>query len=345
MESNMWKSKRTIVIIVIFIALILINIGVFAYKYSSVDKNPFDTGNEKYINLTVSQGESFYSVLDKLKQEGILKSPFLTKIYLKLHSFDGSIKPGYYEIPSNSTLEKFVTTLENGDIASYKVTIPEGYDISQIADKLAQMGIVSKEAFLTAVKNYPLPSYIKPNPERRYNLEGFLYPDTYNIPKTADANQIISMMLNRFQEVMQQVQKQTGVNIPESDYEKYVTIASMIEKEARTDEDRELVSSVIYNRLEKGMQLQLDATVLYALGRHQDIVYYKDLKIQSPYNTYYVPGLPIGPIASPGIESLIAAVKPAKTDYLYYILTGNGSHYFTNNYADFQKKKVELIGN
>lgn len=342
MESKMWKSTRTIVII--FVVLVLINIAVFAVKYTSISENPFDTGTNKYINLTVSQGESFYSVLDNLKQENILKSPFLTKVYFKLNSFKGGIKPGYYEIPSNTSLGKFIEILENGDIASYKVTIPEGYDINQIADKLAQMGIVSKEAFLTAVKNYPLPSYIKPNPERRYNLEGFLYPDTYNIPKTADANQIISMMLNRFQEVMVQVQKETGVNVPEADYEKYVTVASMIEKEARTDQDRELVSSVIYNRIAKGMKLQIDATVLYALGKHQNIVYYKDLKVPSPYNTYYVTGLPIGPIASPGIESLIAAVKPAKTDYLYYILTANGSHYFTNNYQDFENKKAELIG-
>lgn len=343
MGAKLWKSKKAIIIIII--ALVVINIGVFGFGYYSMTKNPFNGESGKYINLTVSQGESFYSVLDNLKQENILKSSTFTKIYLKLHSFDGSIKPGYYEIPTNSTLGQFVKMVEEGDVASYKVTIPEGFDVEQIADRLSQMGIVSKSAFLTAVKNYPLPSYIKPNPERTYNLEGFLYPDTYNIPKTADANQIISMMLNQFQTAMQEVQKQTGVKIPEADYEKYVTIASMIEGEANTQQNRELVSSVIYNRLAIEMPLQLDATVLYALGEHKSVVTYNDLKVKSPYNTYYVKGLPVGAICNPGIDCLAAAVKPAKTDYLYYILTGNGQEYFTNNYQDFLQKKQEIIGN
>ncbi|MGL5615629.1 MAG: endolytic transglycosylase MltG [Sarcina sp.] len=342
MKGNLWKSTKKIIIILV--TLVVIIIGFFSYKYISVTKNPFNGTSEKNISLTISQGESFYSVLDKLKTEGILKSPLITKIYLKLHSFNGSIKPGEYEIPIDSTLEKFVSMVENGDTANYRVTFPEGYTVEQIAEKLSEMGIVNKEEFLTAVKNYPLPSFIKANSERRYNLEGFLYPDTYEIPRNYDSNQIITMMLNRFKEVMLKVQKDTGVNIPESDYEKYVNIAAMIEREASSNENRALVSSVIYNRLKIGMPLQIDATVLYALGEHKNIVTYKDLEVKSPYNTYEVKGLPVGPICNPGIESLIAAVKPATTDYIYYILTPDHS-YFTNNYQDFLKKKNEIIGN
>ena len=131
--------------------------------------------------------------------------------------------------------------------------------------------------------------------------------------------------------------------VEEDDYEKYATIGSIIEKEASTDEDRSLVSSVIYNRLKSDMLLQIDATVVYALGNPKiNIVTYKDLQVDSPYNTYLNKGLTIGPICNPGKESLLAAIKPDNTDYLYYVLTENGSHFFTNNYQDFLKKKEEL---
>lgn len=340
--SGLWKRKKPAIIIVLIIAILFISAAsVLVFKYNSTKNEPFKT-TDKVMDIKVSEGESLYSVLDKLKNENVLKSPLFTKLYLKINGSTQSIKPGDYEIPANITLKKFLDMLVDGKVAGYKVTFPEGFTIEQIADRLASDGIIQKDVFLNAVKSYPLPNYITPNPEKRYNLEGFLYPDTYEISKGATADNIISMMLNKFEEVMKKAQKDTGVNISEKDYEKYVTIASMIEKEAATDEDRELVSSVIYNRLEKGMQIQVDATVLYALGHHKDKVYLKDLKTKSPYNTYYIPALPIGPIANPGIESIEAALKPAKTNYLYYLLAVGKEHYFTDNYADFEKAKKEL---
>lgn len=338
--NGVWKSKKMIALLIVVIIGTAV-LGVCAFKYNSTENKPFNT-TEKTFDLKVQQGESLNTVLDELKSKNLLSSPFFTKIYLKLHSSSENIKPGNYQVESNMDLKSFIDMLVKGSVASYKVTFPEGYTIEQMADTLAKDGIVQKDVFLDAVKNYPLPSYITPNPERRYNLEGFLYPDTYYIPKTATANDIISMMLNKFQEVMKQAEKATGVNVPEQDYQKYITIASMIEEEANTQEDRYLVSSVIYNRLAKGMPLQLDATVLYAMGHHQDKVYFKNLKVDSPYNTYVVKGLPVGAISNPGIESIEAALKPAKTDYLYYILGEGNKHYFTNNYEDFLKAKKDL---
>lgn len=339
--NKLWKTKKPLIIIMIIVILFVGALGILAINYNSTKNNPFKT-TDKIFNIKVSEGESLYSVFDELKDKNVLKNPILTKLYLKVNGFNQNIKPGDYEIPANITLNNFLNMLVQGKVAGYKVTFPEGFNIEQIVDRLTSEGIVQKDVFLAAVKNYPLPSYITANPEKRYNLEGFLYPDTYEIPKGATADDIISMMLNKFQEVMKKAQKDTGVNIPEKDYEKYVTIASMIEKEAATDEDRELVSSVIYNRLEKGMPIQVDATVLYALGRHKDKVYLKDLQMKSPYNTYYIPALPIGPIANPGIKSIEAALKPAKTNYLYYLLAVGKEHYFTDNYADFEKAKKEL---
>ena len=151
------------------------------------------------------------------------------------------------------------------------------------------------------------------------------------------------MMLNRFEGVISEIQSELGITIPKEEYEKYVIVASMVEKEARDDSERAEIASVIYNRLQKGMPLQIDATVLYALGEHKDTLLYKDLKVDSPYNTYKIKGLPVGPICNPGKPSLLAAIKPAKTDYIYYLLNpSNNKHYFTNNYEDFLAKKKEF---
>ncbi|MGL4761492.1 MAG: endolytic transglycosylase MltG [Sarcina sp.] len=330
------KSKIILAIILVVVIIIAI-IGVFTFKYTENKKSPFST-TDKVLDINVQKGESLYTVLEQLGSKGIVKDKFLNKVYLKLNPSETDIKPGDYEIPENTTLDGFVNMLVKGEVATYKVTFPEGFTIQQMANKLQEQGIMKASVFIDAVKKYPLPSYITPNSERRYNLEGFLYPDTYNIPKTANANDIISMMLNQFQKEMVEAQEQTGVKISESEYQKYVTIASMIEGEASTKEDRAKVSSVIYNRLKIHMPLQLDATVLYAMGEHKDVVYNKYLQIDSPYNTYKVQGLPVGAICNPGIEALEAALKPAKTDYLYYVLNpGSDQHFFTNSYAEFSK--------
>ena len=160
----------------------------------------------------------------------------------------------------------------------------------------------------------------------------------YGILKVEDAVK----MLERFNTAIKEIEKENNIVIKNEDIDKIITIASMIEKEASEDIDRPLISSVIYNRLEKGMKLQLDATVLYAYGYHKDKLYYKDLEIESPYNTYLYKGLPIGPISNPGAPSIIAALKPENTDYLFYVLESDNKHYFTNNDEDFMKKQEEL---
>ncbi|WP_297519538.1 endolytic transglycosylase MltG [uncultured Clostridium sp.] len=329
-----FKSKITLAIILIVVIIIAI-LGVFTFKYTENKKSPFST-TDKVLDINVQKGEYLYTVLDQLEAKGIIKNSFLTKVYLKLNPSETDIKPGDYEIPGNINLDGFVNMLVKGEVATYKITFPEGFTIQKMADRLQDQGIMKASVFIDAVKNYPLPSYIKPSSERRYNLEGFLYPDTYNIPKTATADDIISMMLNQFQKEMLIAQQEAGVKINEDQYQKYVTIASMIEGEASTKEDRAKVASVIYNRLAIHMPLQLDATVLYAMGEHKSVVYNKYLEIDSPYNTYKVPGLPIGAICSPGVDALEAALKPAKTDYLYYVLNpGSDQHFFTKSYAEF----------
>lgn len=333
--------SKTGIILITFLVVVLIAIAVVSGKYISTVNKPLST-NEEEITLSVNEGDSLYGVFNKLNDNNIMKDQLFAKVYLKLHNVDGNIKAGTYKFNSDISLSNLIYTLQNGLVESNKITFPEGYSIEDIANRLDENDIVKKDEFLEAVKNYPMPSYVKQDENKRYNLEGYLFPDTYSFNIGITANEIISIMINRFEQVMVEVQTETGVSIPEQEYERYVNMAAMIEKEARVDEDRPLVSSVIYNRLEKGMPLQLDATILYSLGQHKQVVTYKDLEVDSPYNTYKNKDLPIGPIASPGKPSLIAAVVPEKTDYLFYLLAKDNKHYFTNNYDDFLKKKKEL---
>jgi UPF0755 protein len=335
------KNKPFKKLIILFIVFIMGLIFIISYK--KVIEKPLKS-DENTILIEVQQGEGFNDILNKLDKENRLYSKLLVKVKLAMDKKDVKLREGIYEVDTNSTLENLINSLETetGDQALVKLTIPEGYSIEDIANVLEGKDICTKEEFIKAVKNYELPSFVKVNDKKRYNLEGFLYPDTYLIEKNHNANDIIKIMLNRFEEVLEEVKEETKVDIKDDDVEKIINIASLIEKEAGVQEDRPLISSVIYNRLDKDMKLQLDAAVIYALGYRVDTVLNKHLEMDSPYNVYKYKGLPIGPIANPGIDCIKAALSPAKTDYLYYILQTDSSHYFTNNYDDFLKKKKEL---
>ncbi|MVX65612.1 endolytic transglycosylase MltG [Clostridium chromiireducens] len=338
---NKYKPFRKLMLLFIFF---LFSISVlFVISYNKVIENPLKS-NESKIIIEINQGEGFYEVLNDLDKDNKLNNKFLIKLNLAIDKRKIELVEGIYEIDTNTTLENLINSLENkaGDMDLVKLTIPEGYSVEDIAKTVEEKGICTKEEFLKAVNNYELPSYIKADKKKRYNLEGFLYPDTYLIEKSSDADTIIKLMIDRFEDVLNRVKDENKIDIKNEDIEKIVTVASIIEKEARIPKDRPLISSVIYNRLEKNMKLQIDAAVIYALGYHVDVVLNKHLEIDSPYNIYKYNGLPIGPISNPGIECIKAALIPEKTDYLYYILQGDGSHYFTNNYDEFLKKKKEL---
>lgn len=329
--------------IMLFMFFLFVTGLVFVISYQRVIDKPLKSNEDKII-IEVDQGEGFYDILNKLDKENKLTNKLLLKVKLTIDKVDVKLREGIYEVDANTNLNQLIESLENeeNDKGLIKLTIPEGYSIEDIAAEVEEKGICSKDEFLVAVKNYELPNFVKSNDKKKYNLEGFLYPDTYLIEKGSDANLIIKLMLKRFEEVLKQLKDETEFDIKDEDVEKIINIASLIEKEARVKNDRPLISSVIYNRLEKDMKLQLDAAVIYALGYHVDLVLNKHLEIDSPYNIYKYKGLPIGPIANPGIDCIRAALSPEKTDYLYYILEEDGSHYFTNNYDDFLKKKKEL---
>ncbi|GKX66614.1 endolytic transglycosylase MltG [Inconstantimicrobium mannanitabidum] len=334
------RKRISIIAVCVVVCLAIIFSGVYIFYIRAVN-HPLKS-NEQTVNIEVTDGDSLYAVLSRLSNKNNLSNLYFIKYYIKKNNLNVAIKPGSYKVLTETSLEKLIKLLQTGGGEKKKITIPEGFTIDDIAKKLDKQGIVTKDKFLEAVKKYSLPSYIKSNKNKRYNLEGFLFPDTYYIEKDDTAEDIIDKMLGRFQEVMSQIANETGITVNEADYEKIINIASIIEEEARGEEDRPLISSVINNRLEKNMKLQIDATVIYAIGHHKDVLLNSDLLIDSPYNVYKYEGLPVGPIANPGKQSIIAALRPNKTDYIYYVWNDKQKkHVFSKDYNKFLKDKKE----
>ena len=325
------KKARIFLILIFIVAVIAI--------FKSTINSPLKISDSEVV--TVEEGDSFYSIINKLSSEKKIKSPLIIKMYTKLTGLNLEIIPGSHILDKDMTVKELVETLKSIDnLNTVTVTIPEGFNIEDIAGRLEEEGVCTKDEFLNAVKSYSLPSYVKDNPDKRYNLEGFLFPDTYKFEIGVEPEYIIETMINRFEEVWKDITK--DITITEEEVEKVINVASIIEKEARVDEDRPLIASVIYNRLNQDMPLQIDATVIYAHGYYIESVRNRHLAIESKYNTYLHKGLPVGPICNPGAPSIEAALNPESTDYLFYLLAGDHEHYFTNNYDDFLKKKEEL---
>lgn len=327
------KTGRTLIILLLIIIIAL------ASMFISTIKKPLKLSDSEVVN--VQDGDSFYSIINRLSNEKKIKSPFIIKIYTKLTGLNLEVIPGNHTLDKSMSINEIVETLKDtSNTNAITVTIPEGFNVEDIAARLEEKGICTKDEFLNAVKSYPLPSYVKDNSDKRYNLEGFLFPDTYNFEIGVQPEYIIEAMINRFEEVWGEITE--GLDIKEDDIENIINVASIIEKEARVDEDRPLIASVIYNRLEQDMPLQIDATVIYAHGYYIESVRNRHLAIESKYNTYLHKGLPVGPICNPGAPSIKAALNPDNTNYLFYLLASDDEHYFTDNYDDFLKKKEEL---
>jgi len=324
----------------ILISIVLIVISGLFVMYSKIINNPISV--DKDINIEVQEGDTFYGILNSLNNDNLIKGIPFIKTYIMINGIEVDVKPGTYNIEKDITLKELIEKLNEDPMDYISFTVPEGYTIEDIAKKLDDENIITKEEFINAVENFNLPSYVKEDIKKKYNLEGYLFPDTYNLREEYTAEDIIRIMLDRFELALSTAIEETGVEINDDDVERIITIASMIEKEAVLDEERKIISSVIQNRIAIDMILQIDATVIYAMGEHVNTVLYEHLEVDSPYNTYMYYGLPVGPISNPGLKSIIAAIEPEDTDYLFYVLKDDNSHYFTDNYDDFINKQNEL---
>jgi UPF0755 protein len=288
----------------------------------------------KTVVITVRQGDSAAGIAHRLEQEGAIRNARVFTFYARRKGLASRIRPGDYRVRDNDSVQRLLSRLVAGDAEARWVTIPEGKTASQVAEILGEKGFCSEDEFRELTRRKPKHLGVA-LPVSRASLEGYLMPDTYKLPTDANEKAIAQVMLRNWNA---KVLKPNRALISKSGLtpDKAVIIASMIEREARVAKDRTLISSVVRNRLKRKMPLQIDATVIYALGRHKSAVTYADLKTDHPYNTYRNAGLPPGPICNPGAASIMAALKPATTPYLYYVARPDGSHIFTRTYEEHQ---------
>ncbi|MBC7319478.1 endolytic transglycosylase MltG [bacterium] len=309
------------------LALLTIFILTFLFSFFIYPPLPY-RGTETVI---IKPGMNARDIAIILKEKGLISSVELFLYTLKLKGDNGGrFIPGTFDIPRGLRVDQLLEFIFKAKPKTVWVTIPEGFNSREIAERLSASGVISKEEFLTALNRNikgDYPSFIQPP------YEGFLFPDTYEFFLNSPPELVIRKFLDRFVEVLpadfEEKAKRLGLTPREA-----IVLASLIEKEAKLDSERPIIAQVLLKRLKIGMRLQCDATVQYALGKTKPVLSYKDLEIDSPYNTYLHYGLPPGPICNPGLSSIVSAINPANTDYLFYFTKGDGVHIFSRTYEE-----------
>lgn len=297
------------------------------------------TKNNKKVYFTIEKGVSLNKVSIQLKEKGIINSKLYFKAYAKFNGYEKKIKAGNYILNPNISLKELLIKFQSPNSDYAIVTIPEGYTLYQTANKLESLNLVNKEKFLNIkMSEVTQDNLISPGNGVYYELEGYLFPETYFIPYETSELDIAKIMYSQFKRVFNEEYRTRAKELNLS-VDKVITIASLIEKEAAKDAERKTIAGVIYNRIKKGMPLQIDASVIYAITRGErtlEKVYNKDLAVKSVFNTYKSKGIPPGPIANPGKPSIEAALYPEENDYLYYVLGENG-HIFSKTYEEHKE--------
>lgn len=290
------------------------------------------------VRVIVPRGASFRAAADSMARAGIIDFPLGFRVYARAGGHDRQIQAGTYLLRRGTRWRDLVNAMNGGTGVINRVTIPEGFAIVQIAPVLERALHVSPEAVDSAVRDSVMRTRLG---DPAATLEGYLFPDTYVFAPGTTAREAVSEMVKRFEREWKSDYDAKAAAVGHSKHE-IVTMASIVEKEAKLPEERPVIAAVYYNRLRIGMPLQADPTVQYSLGHHVDRVLYRDLEVQSPYNTYRNPGLPPGPIASPGGASLRAALEPATVPYLYFVAARDGHHEFTRTMAEHATARREV---
>lgn len=289
------------------------------------------------VPVDIPPGSSTDRIADLLAARHVISQPLLFRIYVKVHG-GGPFQAGYYSLPEHDSYGDVIAAMERGPLAA-RLTIPEGFTLAQIATRVGTLRGHTRAHFLAAAQSGAVHSPYQPAGST--DLEGLLFPDTYQVQPGESDTQILQAMVDRFDQVAQEIGLSSAPTTTGVTPYQAVIVASMIEREAKVPGDRPLVAEVVYNRLAKGMRLQVDATVLYALGGGTTLSA-ADLQVKSPYNTYLVTGLPPGPIAGPGKAALEAALQPAKGPYLYYVVVAaDGQEAFSATLAG-QEANISL---
>jgi len=312
-------------IVVMVIAAVVVGIVVFSLALRAGVTRPAGGPSSPPVLIEVGHGQAFSVLVNRLADEGLISSPWAVKLFASMRGYDRRIQTGTYQFNAGEQPVEILARLMAGDVLTTDVTVPEGYNIWEIAAAFESANIDSVD-MMAAIEDEAVLS------ERRVearSLEGYLFPDTYRVRWGATAKDVTEMMLARLDEVFDAELFQRAVEVDMTPH-RVLTLASIIEAESQVSAERALISSVYHNRLRRRMRLEADPTVAYAMGGYKGRLLYADLEIDSPYNTYRRRGLPPGPICSPGEASIRAALYPDSTaDALYFVARGDGSHIFS----------------
>ena len=342
----------------ILLAVVMVGIGIWQITETpgSVLKEepppvlPTSTPGETII-ISIREGEGAQDVADKLEDEGIIASGLLFRVLVALEGYEHQLMAGDYEFDKGMPTLEVLERIRHGQTAPLVVTIREGMRAEEIAELMEEKKVVSAEDFLEAIKNWYEFSFLYTKPYWA-NLEGYLFPDTYFFSRNMTAEEVVQQILENFDQRVDNELRQEA-DVAGLSMHSVLTLASIVEREAQVPDERPIIAAVFLKRLRRGMPLEADPTVQYALGNDPASVakygYWKqeltqtDLEVDSPYNTYLYTGLPRGPICNPGLASIEAVIRPAETSYLYFVARADGSHVFAETLEE-HLRNIEQYG-
>lgn len=313
LKPTEYHPKKTWLIVIIIILILVISCLVYGYYVIMI---PISQNSTQNIAIDISDGESTFEIADQLKDKNLIRSPWFFTSYVKYKK--ALLLPGIYYLQQNMNFEKIIERISSGDVQEYKITIPEGWRITQIAQYLTDKKMVKYNDFVEIAKD----------------KEGYLFPDTYQISIDATANDIIKTMQDNFNT------RTAGLGLTNDK----LILASIVEREAKNDSERAKIAGVYQNRLDNNMKLEADPTVQYAKGDWDAPTVSDYTKVESPYNTYLYKGLPPGPISNPGLASINAVMNPEKHDYFYFFHS-NGDTIFSKTKEEHDANKAKYLNN
>ncbi|PIC78609.1 hypothetical protein CSV74_02915 [Sporosarcina sp. P19] len=352
------RTVRKIVFWIVAVVLVVGIVGGFSvYTYIKSALEPVDPDSEKIIEVEIPIGSGLDMISEKLQESGIIKNARIFKYYAKVNN-EADFQAGTYGLTQSMTPDELIKSLKTGVVyrtPAFTLTIPEGLTIDQIAERTSEKTTITKEQFMEYVTNEQvIQEYIAKYPEVitkeilneniRYALEGYLFPATYPFfEEKPTVKEVVDTMVDATVQNVIPYKAYWAEKDKNRSVHKMLTFASLLEKEATGQSDRETIASVFNNRIEQDMPLQTDPTVLYALGEHKARVMNEDLKVENVYNTYKNKGLPPGPIANAGTASLQATVEPSNTGYLFFLADKDGVNHFAKTYEEHLKNKAKYI--
>ena len=326
------NSRQRLGMLALGIALAF-GLGQFAYGALQPVQPQSDGGDEAIQLFLIEPGQGLGQVARGLQKAGLIREAWALNLLARFHGDAGNLRAGEYEVSAGWSTQTILNRITSGRVKTYEIVLPEGIRAWEVAVRLAGAGLADLDDFMATVGDG---DFAKELGIDQASLEGYLYPETYRLPRHLTSREIVRVFVEQFHKVWREIET-TAEGQSLSKHE-IVTLASIVEKETAAPEERPLIAAVFHNRLKRKMRLETDPTVIFGIENFDGNVTKKHLRDASnPYNTYRIAGLPPGPIASPGIDALRAVLEPAETEFLYFVSRNNGTHQFSRTYREHRK--------